>query len=52
MVVCSFKYINLKESQDEEEVQYVACWLENEIWDKKIRVYKMEKEVKRKRGKP
>lgn len=31
------RHTNLQENQNEEEILYAACWLEKEIWDKKIK---------------
>lgn len=38
------KHVKLKGLQNEEEIKYANCWLQSEMWDKKIRVYKVSKE--------
>lgn len=41
-----FYLINSREILDGKEIKYAACWLENEIWDKKVQIYKVRKEIK------
>lgn len=38
------KHVNLKEPGNRVEMEYAACWLEDKIWEKKVKVYKITKE--------
>lgn len=38
------RHLKLREFQKEEEIKYMPCWLENDIWDKKVKVYETSKE--------